>query len=71
MKTRQRLRLSLLALAFLACLVATAVSVSHQLRQDRLDRAQIRAVEALDAAGVERLLAWRSTPGQHAQRWHA
>ena len=57
MRTRQRLLLSLLALAFLACLAATAVSVSQQLRQDRLDRALIRAVKALDAPGVERLLA--------------
>jgi len=51
MKTRQRLLLSLLAIAFLACLAATAVSVNQQLRQDRLDRALIRAVKALDAPG--------------------
>src|SRR5689334_10349944 len=56
MRTRQRLLVSLLALAFLSCLAAMAVSVSQQLRQDRLDRALIRAVKALDVAGVERLL---------------
>ena len=57
MRTRQRLLLSLLAIALLACLIATAVSVNQQLRQDGLDRALIQAVKELDAPGVERLLA--------------
>lgn len=56
MKKWQRLLHSLLAIAFLACGVASAVSVSQQVRQDRLDRALIRAVKGLDAPSVDRLL---------------
>lgn len=57
MKTRRRLLLFLLGSALLACIILSALSLDRQFRQDRLDRALIKAVKDLDAPAVERLLA--------------